>query len=121
MTILLRYRWSWFISTLNILRVEQLTLQNFRDELDEKALERGWFYFSKGWVKPPKEILPEYFENIINEVTPHAISYSIDEEDAINDVFCTCGEGPSCRHLAALLYKLEADREAQAPENEHII
>ena len=99
----------------------KLTLQNFRDEMDEKALERGWFYFSKGWVSQPKEIHPDFFETIVNEVVPHAISYAIDDNDEVNDVFCTCGSEPWCRHLAAVLYQLEADREASVPESEHII
>lgn len=101
----------------------KLTVENFRNEMDEKVLERGWFYFSKGWVKARKEILPGFFESVVNEVVPHAISYSIDENDFVDDVFCTCDDShaPWCRHLAAVLFKLEADRASEIPESEHVI
>jgi len=89
--------------------------------MDEKVLERGWFYFSKGWVKEPKEVLPGFYESVVNEVVPHAVSYSIDEDDQVEDIFCTCGDMPWCRHLAAILYKLVDDRALPVPENEHII
>src|ERR1044072_3917044 len=100
----------------------KLSLENFRNEMDEKVLERGWFYFSKGWVLPPKEVLPGFYESIVNEVVPHAISYSINELDEVSDVFCTCGDATTwCRHLAAVLYLLESDRRTEIPESEHII
>jgi uncharacterized Zn finger protein len=99
----------------------KLTLENFRNEMDEKVLERGWFYFSKGWIQNPKEVLPGFFESVVNEVVPHAISYSIDENDEVSDVFCTCGDKPWCRHLAAVLYKLEAANITDLPPNEHLI
>lgn len=98
----------------------KLSLENFRNELDEKALERGWFYYSKGWVQQPKEVLPGFFESIVREVVPHAISYSIDEQEHVDDVFCTCGDSPWCRHLAAVLYKLEADQSLELPPAGHI-
>jgi uncharacterized Zn finger protein len=98
----------------------KLTLDNFRTEMDEKVLERGWFYFSKGWVKGPKEVLPDFYESVVNEVVPHAISYSIDEDSNVDDVFCTCGEDPWCRHLAAVLFRIEEERNSRMPVNEHI-
>lgn len=99
-----------------------LSLDNFRNEMDEKVLERGWFYYSKGWVQSSKEVLPGFYESIVNEVVPHAISYSISEYDEVDDVFCTCGDPTAwCRHLAAVLFRIEADRNAAIPESEHII
>ena len=91
--------------------------------MDEKVLERGWFYYSKGWVQSPKEVLPGFYESVINEVVPHAVSYSISENDEVDDVFCTCGDAtlPWCRHLAAVLYRFEAERKPPLPESEHII
>ena len=104
--------------------------------MDERALERGWFYFSKGWVQKPKEVLPGFYECVVNEVNPHAVSYSIEENDEVNDVFCTCGASSGlsnspkertdeatswCRHLAAVLYLLEDERKEMLPENEHLI
>lgn len=115
----------------------KLTLENFRNELDEKVLERGWFYFSKGWVRPPKEMMPGYYECVVNEVVPHAVSYSLNEDDEISDVFCTCGEVASrltnspkertdatsswCRHLGAAIFWIESERGASLPESEHVI
>jgi hypothetical protein len=99
---------------------EVLSLENFRNEMDEKVLERGWFYFSKGWVLAHKEVLPGFYESVIHEVVPHAVSYSLSEADEVNDVFCTCGE-LWCRHLAAVLFTLEAERRPPDVESEHVI
>lgn len=102
---------------------EKLSLENFRNEIDERALERGWFYFSKGWVSAPKEVLPGFYECVVNEVNPHAVSYSLDENDVIDDVFCTCGDAlaPWCRHLAGAIYYIEEERKASVLPDEHII
>lgn len=88
--------------------------------MDEKVLERGWFYFSKGWVRKPTEVLPGFYECVITEVNPHAISYSIEASDEVNDVFCTCGDEPWCRHLAATLFFIEDERKEVIPPDEHI-
>lgn len=99
----------------------KLTLDNFRNEMDERALERGWFYFSKGWVHAPKEVLPGFYECVVNEVNPHAVSFSQSDEDVIDDVFCTCGDAlaPWCRHLSGVIYYLEHERKASLPSDEH--
>jgi hypothetical protein len=100
----------------------KLSLNNFRNEMDEKVLERGWFYFSKGWVQAPKEVLPGFFECVVNEVNPHAVSYSHSDDDIFDDVFCTCGDAslPWCRHLAAVLFFTEDERREMLPPDEHI-
>lgn len=84
---------------------EQITLTNFRNELDEKVLERGWIYFNNGWVKVPREIMPDYFEAVVEEVNPHAVSYSKNADGSFTDIFCTCGDKEHlvCRHMAAVL------------------
>ena len=101
----------------------KLSLENFRNEIDERALERGWFYFSKGWVLAPKEILPGFYECVVNEVNPHAVSFSQSDNDEFDDVFCTCGDAlaPWCRHLAAAIYWIENEKKESLPPNEHII
>jgi uncharacterized Zn finger protein len=101
----------------------KLSLSNFRNEMDERALERGWFYFSKGWVQKPKEVLPGFYECVVNEVNPHAVSFSHSDEGVIDDVFCTCGDAlaPWCRHLAATLFFNEDEQKGVLPENEPLI
>jgi hypothetical protein len=116
----------------------KLSLENFRNEMDERALERGWFYFSKGWVRKPTEVLPGFYECVVNEVNPHAVSFSQNKNDEFDDVFCTCGDAatsrlsnspkestdvaaPWCRHLAGAIYYIEDDRKEILPENEHLI
>lgn len=93
---------------------EKLRLENFRNELDEKVLERGWMYFSNGWVREPRELMPGYFEAMVEEVNPHAVSYSKEEDGTFSDIFCTCGDPAHsiCRHMAAVLYLYES-REAE--------
>ena len=88
---------------------EKLTLSNFRDELDESVLERGWIYFNNGWVNEFREVMPEYFEAVVEEVNPHAVSWSLNEEGAFTDIFCTCGDKKHniCRHMAAVLFVYE--------------
>lgn len=100
-----------------------ITLENFRDEIDERNLERGWFYFQKGWVRKPKEILPGYFESVVQEVSAYAVSWSMDDEGTFSDDFCTCNENQStiCRHKAAVLFLLEADLRNNELHDEHII
>lgn len=93
---------------------EQLTLANFRNELDEEVLERGWYYFSSGWVSEPREVLPGFFEVSVNEVNPHAVSFTF-EEETFTDIFCTCQdrEHQVCKHMAAALCFFEAEQEKQ--------
>jgi uncharacterized Zn finger protein len=88
---------------------EQLTIHNFRNELDETVLERGWIYFNNGWVKIPREIMPGYFEVVVEEVNPHAVSFSLDDDGIFTDVFCTCGDKTHeiCKHMAAVLFVYE--------------
>jgi uncharacterized Zn finger protein len=88
---------------------EAITILNFRNELDEKVLERGWIYFQNGWVKAPKELMPGYFEAVVEEVNPHAVSFSLDEDGIFADIFCTCGDKSHdvCRHMAAVLFVFE--------------
>lgn len=90
---------------------DPITLENFRTELDERALERGWFYFQSGWVKAPREVMPGFFEAVVEEVNPHAVSFSRDEQGRFADVFCTCGEKELdfCRHMAAVLFYFETE------------
>lgn len=101
----------------------KIDFANFRDEIEERNLERGWFYFQKGWVKKPKEILPGYFESVVQEVAAYAVSWSMDDDEAFTDDFCTCNENQStlCRHKAAVLFHIENERQNAAPQNEHII
>lgn len=114
---------------------EKLSLENFRNEMDERALERGWFYFSKGWVSAPKEVLPGFYECVVNEVNPHAVSFSQNDDGQFDDVFCTCGDSLSprllphlppvggqawCRHLAGAIYYIEEQQKVSLPPDEHI-
>jgi uncharacterized Zn finger protein len=88
---------------------EKLTITNFRNELDETVLERGWIYFNNGWVKATKEIMPGYFEAVVEEVNPHAVSFSLDEDGSFTDIFCTCGDKTHaiCKHMAAVIFVYE--------------
>ncbi|MCU0433925.1 MAG: SWIM zinc finger domain-containing protein [Bacteroidia bacterium] len=93
---------------------EALSLDNFRNELDENVLERGWYYFSSGWVKPPRIVLPGFYEVRVEEVNPHAVSFTY-EDEVFTDIFCTCEDRTHdvCRHMAAALFYFEAEREKQ--------
>ncbi|TND09932.1 MAG: hypothetical protein FD123_614 [Bacteroidetes bacterium] len=91
------------------MRPVPITLGNFRDELDEQPLERGWYYFQSNWVKSFREVMPGFFEAVVEEVNPQAVSFSRDEQDIFADIFCTCGEAVPCKHMAAVLFYLEAE------------
>ncbi len=88
---------------------DPITITNFRNELDETVLERGWIYFNNGWVKEAREVMPGYFEAVVDEVNPHAVSFSLDEEGIYTDLFCTCGDKTHrvCRHIAAVIFGYE--------------
>ena len=90
---------------------EKISLENFRNELDEKVLEWGWIYFNNGWVKMPREMMPGYFEVVVEEVNPQAVSFSKNEDGTFTDFFCTCGdkEHEVCRHGAAVLFHYEIE------------
>lgn len=99
----------------------EITTSNFRDELDEDILERGWFYFKKGWVRNPKEIMPGFFEMQVDEVSSYAVSYSIDSNGIFSDDFCTCGDARNfmCRHKAAVLFYLEDAKTVRSHSEEN--
>lgn len=90
---------------------EPLTITNFRNELNESVLERGWMYFNNGWVKTPREVLPGYFEAVVEEVNPHAVAFSVDDEGIFTDIFCTCADKTHdiCRHMAAVIFTYEKE------------
>jgi uncharacterized Zn finger protein len=92
---------------------EHITLDNFRNELEEDVLERGWMYFNNGWVKHVRELMPDFYEAQVEEVNPHAVSFSF-EEERFTDFFCTCAD-PSrliCKHMTAVIFYFEAERQA---------
>lgn len=88
---------------------EPLTLFNFRNELNEKVLERGWIYFLNFWVKTPREVMPGYFESVVEEVNPHAVTFALNEHGTFSNIFCTCEDKTNtvCRHMAAVLFMYE--------------
>jgi uncharacterized Zn finger protein len=91
---------------------EQISIDNFRNELDEDVIGRGWIYFNNGWVNEPRELMPGYFEIVVSEVNPHAVSYSLNEDGTFTDIFCTCDDKQHsvCRHAAAMLIWHEAKK-----------
>lgn len=94
---------------------EKLTLENFRNELDEAVIGRGWIYYNNGWVKEPRELMPGYFESVVNEVNTHAVCYTLNEDGSFTDIFCTCDDKlhDVCRHMAAVLIRYEAIKLAE--------
>ena len=88
---------------------ENLTITNFRNELNETVLERGWIYFNNGWVKTAREVMPGYFEAVVDEVNPHAVSFSLNDDGIFTDLFCTCGDKAHevCKHMAAVIFVYE--------------
>lgn len=97
---------------------EQISIENFRNELDEAVIGRGWIYFNNGWVHEPRELMPGYFETVVDEVNTHAVSYTLNEDGTFTDIFCTCDDKQHdiCRHAAAMLIwheakKLKAEKE----------
>jgi hypothetical protein len=97
---------------------EPLTLANFRTEMSEAALWRGYMYNKNGWVKGPRELLPDYFEYTVHEVNTHAVTFSRDD-DTFTDLFCTCDPDNilNCRHLAAVLFFIEAEENDSVSES----
>ncbi|HEU4717009.1 MAG TPA: SWIM zinc finger family protein [Bacteroidia bacterium] len=88
-----------------------LSLENFRNEVDEEIIQRGYIYFRNGWVKTPREVMPGYFEYVVHEVNPHAVSFTHNSDGTFTDIFCTCGDRAhlACRHMAAVLVKMEEE------------
>ncbi len=85
-----------------------LSVRSFRNEMNESVLEWGWIYYNNGWVSIPKEIMPGLFEVVISEACYQAVTYRLDDDD-VYEAFCSCGaeRHRHCRHVAALMFKLE--------------
>lgn len=87
---------------------DPLSLDNFRNILDEQSLEWGYLYFKNGWIAREKELLPGLYTVVVNEPNPQEVSYRKNGE-ALADLFCTCGQKDTiCRHIAAVFYQLES-------------
>jgi uncharacterized Zn finger protein len=88
-----------------------ITLDNFRNELNEMVLERGWHYWNQGWVLMVKQMERDFYEGRVKEVNEHTVTFRW-LDDIISEPFCTCEQKnvEFCRHMAAVLFQLEWER-----------
>jgi len=89
----------------------KIPLNQFEQYIDETILKRGLSYFKKGLVEDPEELSPGFFEAIVEGSESYRVTVSIKNE-IITDHSCTCPYdlGPVCKHIAALLFALQAEK-----------
>lgn len=88
----------------------KIPLYQFEQFIDETILKRGLTYFRTGLVEDPEELSPGFFEAIVEGSESYRVTVTIQNE-TITDHSCTCpyDMGPVCKHIAALLFALQAE------------
>lgn len=88
-----------------------ITVDNFRNELEEPVLERGWHYWNQGWVSRVIRMERDFYEGVVKEANEHTVTFRW-KDGIISEPFCTCDQKQVefCRHMAAILFELESQR-----------
>lgn len=87
-----------------------ISLSTFEHDIDEKILDRGLKYFQRGHVDEPDELEPGLYEAIVQGTEPYTVQVRI-QGDTVTEQRCDCPYdlGDVCKHVAALLFKLQED------------
>jgi uncharacterized Zn finger protein len=86
-----------------------LTYDNFEQVLDSEILKRGRIYYKNGQVT---DLTPEEdgWTALVIGSDEYEVDIHLDEEGDL-EAFCTCPYeyGPYCKHVAAVLYAIQAE------------
>jgi hypothetical protein len=84
-----------------------LTLENFRQLIDSKILERGSNYYHSGYVTELDEVSDGQWSAQVAGTYVYDVSV---EQPSNGELFCECtcpyDWGPHCKHIAAMLYAI---------------
>lgn len=83
-------------------------IDDFENFVNPVILERGHFYFENGYVGEVNEVEPELYEATVDGTERYEVLI-IAEDDMVEECSCTCpyDHGPICKHIVAVLYKLQ--------------
>jgi hypothetical protein len=97
-----------------------MNIETFREETNERILERGYDYWESGAIQEPVHIEGDTYTAVVMGSEAYQVSIGLDKQGDITHS-CTCPYdfGPVCKHVIALLFEIE-DRELQgAGERDH--
>ena len=88
-----------------------IPLSEFENYIDEVILERGLSYFEKGYIEECDEVSIGEYEAIVKGTENYVVNLKINNEE-ITDYRCDCpyDMGPVCKHIAAVIFYLNADK-----------
>jgi SWIM zinc finger len=88
----------------------QIPIDQFEQHLDETILKRGLSYYRNGHVIEVEEIHGGCFHAIVEGSESYSVKLSV-VDGIMTDHSCDCPYdfGPVCKHVAALIFYLQAD------------
>lgn len=95
----------------------QIPLNQFEQYIDETILKRGLSYFRDDLVQEPEINASGLFEAKVNGTKEYSVKFKITNE-TLEFYGCTCpyDMGPTCKHMAAVLFYLQKDKLNIAPK-----
>ncbi len=89
----------------------QIPLDQFEQVIDEKILKRGLSYYKKGLVQQLDEVAPNTYEAVVEGTEDYTVQLTV-KNNVVTEYVCDCpyDQGPVCKHVAAVIFKLQEDQ-----------
>lgn len=89
----------------------QIPLDQFEQVIDEKILKRGLSYYKKGLVQQLDEVSPNTYEAVVEGTEDYTVQLTV-KNNVVTEYVCDCpyDQGPVCKHVAAVIFKLQEDQ-----------
>jgi uncharacterized Zn finger protein len=89
----------------------QIPLDQFEQVIDEKILKRGLSYYKKGLVQQLDEVSPNTYEAMVEGTEDYTVQLTV-KNNVVTEYVCDCpyDQGPVCKHVAAVIFKLQEDQ-----------
>lgn len=89
----------------------QIPLDQFEQVIDEKILKRGLSYYKKGLVQQLDEVSPNTYEAVVEGTEDYTVQLTV-KNNVVTEYVCGCpyDQGPVCKHVAAVIFKLQEDQ-----------
>lgn len=91
--------------------MKEISLEDFRDQIDDVIVDRGLAYFKKGHVEFVDEMSPGKFVGMIRGTEKYRVELNI-EDGLVTNHYCPCpyDMGPVCKHIVAALFFIQQDK-----------
>lgn len=95
----------------------QIPLDQFEQVIDEKILKRGLSYYKKGLVQQLDEVSPNTYEAMVEGTEDYTVQLTV-KNNVVTEYVCDCpyDQGPVCKHVAAVIFKLQEDQLQLTPK-----